>query len=174
MCEEKKESCELSDLVGLQVNRIGREGNMVDLEFGEDVTVTGDSGEKECRGAYVLTAYCPWRIVNLAKNKLYLGRLDIFDPAERVEAAEDFNYNTFEWNVPGQNLFDERAPQWFAGLEGVTVTGVQTDQFGDAQIKLSNGDSIEIRITATDGEECWRFVHTESDIGFMMLGNCDL
>lgn len=45
---------------------------------------------------------------------------------------------------------------------------------GHAFVKLSNGDRIEIRITATDGEECWRFVHTESDIGFMMLGNCGL
>lgn len=56
-------------------------------------------------------------------------------------------------------------------LEGVTVTAAKMNVFGDAKIDLSNGDRIEIFVTATDEGECWRFFLSEkSSINLIVNG----
>lgn len=174
MCEEKTGLFKISNLIGQRVNYIGRASNMLDLHFGEDVIVTDSRGEKRV-GTYSLHVQCPWRIINLAKRKIHLGSLDFYSPSDSLKADENFSYNNFDWDVRGQNLFDEKAQKWFSGLEGVTVTAAKMDMFGDAKIDLSNGDRIEIFVTATDEGECWRlFLSEKSSINLIVDGNCGL
>ena len=162
MCEEKKELCKIGRLVGERVNYIGRAANMLDLHFGEDVVVT-TRRETRTVGTYILHVQCPWRIINVEKRGMYLGSMDFYAPSNQVKADKNFRYETFDWDVRGQNLFDEKAPRWFAGLEGVTVTEAKLYRFGDARIKLSNGDWIEIFATESADRECWRLFQYEHD-----------
>ena len=162
MCEEKKELCKIGCLVGERVNYIGRAANMLDLEFGEDAVMITRRGPHTV-GTYILHVQCPWRIINVEKRGMYLGSMDFYAPSTQVKADKNFRYETFDWDVRGQNLFDERAPQWFAGLEGVTVTEAKMYRFGDARIKLSNGDWIEIFATESADRECWRFFQCGQD-----------
>lgn len=174
MCEEKTELCELSRLIGQQVNYIGRASNMLDIHFGEDVVVTTRLGTKTV-GTYALHVQCPWRIINLSKKGIHLGSLDFYSPSDKVKAGQNFSYKSFTWDVRGQNLFDEKAQKWFSGLEGVTVTAAKMNRFGDAKIDLSNGDRIEMFVTATDKGECWRlFLSEKSTTELIVEGNCGL
>ena len=174
MCEEKTGLCKISNLIGQRVNCIGRASNMLDLHFGKDVIVTDSRGEKRV-GTYSLHVQCPWRIINLTKRTIHLGSLDFYSPSNRIKADRNFNYKSFDWDARGQNLFDEKAQRWFSGLEGVTVTAAKMNVFGDAKIDLSNGDRIEIFVTATDEGECWRlFLSEKSSINLIVVGNCGL
>lgn len=174
MCKEEIELCEISRLIGQRINYIGRAGNMLDLHFGEDVVVTTWSGAKTV-GTYSLHVQCPWRIINLSKKGIHLGSLDFYVPSNKVKESKNFSYESFNWDVQEKNLFDEKAQKWFSELEGVTVTAVKMNMFGDAKIDLSNGDRIEVFITATDGNECWRlFLSEKSTTNLIVDGNCGL
>ncbi len=174
MCEEKTELCEICRLIGQRVNYIGRAANMLDLHFGEDVVRTTRLGIKTV-GTYALHVQCPWRIINLAKKGMYFGSLDFYSPSSQVKAEANFSYKDFDWDVQGKNLFDEKAAKWFAGLEGVTVTATKMNMFGDARIDLSNGDRIEIFVTATDEGECWRlFLSGKSTTELIVNGDMGL
>ena len=171
MCEEKTALCEISCLIGQRINYIGRASNMLDIHFGENVVVTTRLGTKTV-GTYTLHVQCPWRIINLSKKGIHLGSLDFYSPSDKVKADQNFSYKSFTWDVRGQNLFDEKAQKWFSGLEGVTVTDAKMNRFGDAKIDLSNGDRIEIFVTATDEGECWRlFLSEKSSINLIVDGN---
>lgn len=174
MCEQKTELCRISRLIGQPVYSIGRAANMLDLHFGEEVVVPDRiSGEKHV-GTYSLHVQCPWRIINLEKRKMLLGSLDFYAPSTRRLAAEDFDYSHFDWDIRGGNLFDEKAQEWFAGLAHVTVIATKMNRFGDARIDLSNGDRIEIFVTATDDGECWRlFLSAKSTTQLVVYGDAD-
>ena len=174
MCEQKTELCRISRLIGQLVHSIGRAANMLDLHFGEDVIVPDRISKEKHVGTYSLHGQCPWRIINLEKRKVLLGSLDFYAPSTRRLAAEDFDCNHFDWDVQGENLFDEKAQEWFAGLEHVTVVAARMNRFGDARIDLSNGDRIEIFVTATDDGECWRlFLSAKSTTQLVIYGDAD-
>lgn len=174
MCEQKTELCRISRLIGQPVHSIGRAANMLDLHFGEDVIVPDRISKEKHVGTYSLHVQCPWRIINPEKRKVLLGSLDFYAPSTRRLAAEDFDYNHFDWDVQGENLFDEKAQEWFAGLEHVTVVAARMNRFGDARIDLSNGDRIEIFVMATDDGECWRlFLSAKSTTQLVIYGDAD-
>ena len=144
---------------------------MLDLHFGEDVVVPDRiSGEKHV-GTYSLHVQCPLADHKPGKGENAPGSLDFYAPSTGKLAAADFDYNHFDWDVRGGNLFDEKAQKWFAGLEHVTVVAARMNRFGDARIDLSNGDRLEIFVTATDDGECWRlFLSAKSTTQLVVNG----
>ncbi|MBE6913031.1 MAG: hypothetical protein E7473_10955 [Ruminococcaceae bacterium] len=69
----------------------------------------------------------------------------------------DFDEETFEWDEPGNNSFDEKSETHFlnTNLEFV-VKRISAKGFGDLEISLTNDICIEIFVDTSE-EESWRF-----------------
>lgn len=90
------------ELVGKSVCKIGRATAMCWIHFGRPVEIEL-LGRKRILGEFALDLDCPWRIRN-SSGGIDLGSADMFVPASRHVLDVDFN-----WDVQGNNLFDEKA-----------------------------------------------------------------
>ena len=83
-----------------------------------------------------------------------IANLDMFEPTEAIETSPDFDWDTYNWDVQGCNLYD----QWMAQVDkkSLIVSDVNVGDFGDLTVVFSNNTVLEVFINASGGE-CWRF-----------------
>ena len=62
----------------------------------------------------------------------------------------------FNWDVQGNNLFDEKAKLLFPEGSQITVTAAGLSGSCDLTITFSNGLCLESFVNASSQEECWR------------------
>ena len=67
----------------------------------------------------------------------------------------NYNDNDFEWDVEGNNKFDESKN--FLCDTDLLVEDIIINETGDLKIVLSNDFCIEVYIDTNEDEECWRF-----------------
>ena len=69
----------------------------------------------------------------------------------------------FEWDVQGNNLFDEKAPIWLEKESILYIEEYKLNRWGDLLLVLSNRDCIEIFVDSSDYTESWRFFKCHSN-----------
>ena len=101
---------------------------------------------------YAIHLQCPWRIVD--QERVLLANEDMYYP--NTEFSGD--YDEFEWDNQGGNLFDEKVGQVLnTEKEKWTIKSYVTSPFGDLEIEFENGKKLQIFITGSTDSEQWRF-----------------
>ena len=104
---------------------------------------------------YALHLQTGFRIVS--DEKIIIASSDIFQPSDRIKSNDEFDYETFEWDIQGNNRYDERVKKFFEKYShNLKVNAVSVNQVGDLSIQLSGKIRIEVFIDMSE-EECWRF-----------------
>ena len=137
------------ELAGKSVCKIGRAAAMCWIHFGWPMEIEL-LGRKRVLGEFALDLDCPWRI-RTSSGGIELGSADMVVPTSRHVLDEDFN-----WDVQGNNLFDEKAKLLFPEGSQITVTAVGLSGNCDLTITFSNGLCLESFVNASSQEECWR------------------
>lgn len=149
-------SNKISELINQRIRWVGRAAAMGTFAFGEDVSSIIKSKEV-ILPKYSLHIQCSFRIRQGAH--IIISNLDMFQPKD-----SSTNYDEFDWDVFGNNLYDvctEKLNQIFA--EGkITVIAVDTSETFDLKITLSNEYVIEVFVNAPKDSETWRFFRRDS------------
>ena len=84
-----------------------------------------------------------------------------------------FDEESFDWDNPGVNKFDEWNDTYSSMLKKLVVKEVNFNLFGDLTICFQNDVFLEVYLEVTNDEECWRFFEKEADDrgDIIVLGN---
>lgn len=117
---------------------------------------------------YALHLQTGFRVV--ANENILFASADIFQPSEELESREKFDLEAFEWDIQGNNRYDEKV-NLFVDMypDGLTVNDISINQFGDLSIWLSENIKIEVFVNMSK-EECWRFFKRHSDKHLVITG----
>ena len=142
-------------LVGLSGLAIGRAAAMAWMVFG--------SGESK----HILHIQCSFRIRD--GEEILVSNLEMFYPSEKALEQPEYDPDSFDWDVQGDNRYDE----WVgnidpAYLEKTRVLDAEVNTWGDLAIILDQGIVIEVFINEAY-DECWRLFKKSSD-HFVMTG----
>ena len=121
---------DLEILRGTKLNAIGRAAAMCWMSFGDLIEIESHS-ELRTVGQYALDLDCPWRI--RYNSKILLASSDMFEPASTCQ-----NDETFEWDIQGNNLFDERAAMLCSREPILAVRSIELSPTYDLKITFSN------------------------------------
>src|SRR6478735_8215289 len=117
---KKRIKSELGILVGSKLSNIGRASNLFWLEFGEALSVIRRGRTQEL-AEYVLHIQCSWRITK--SNKILVASRDFYSPRTGLDGEDEH----FEWDVQGNNRFDERTEYFIKSLkEPLTVKSIDS------------------------------------------------
>jgi len=112
-------------------------------------------GFKAGSNEYALHLQTSFRICK--GDKILIANSDMFEPTEELQNTPSFDWNTFNWDVQGFNIFDKFAKQFKIEYgEELTVQKITVGCFGDLKIELDQNVVIEVFINSSK-EECWRF-----------------
>lgn len=154
----KKANNEVSKLIGLQGLSIGRSAAMAWIGFGCNNT------------EYALHLQCSFRFRDM--HEILLTNNDIVEPSELLLKNPEFDYDTFKWDVQGDNRYDE----WVKSLDldflsKLKVIATKVNTCGDVIIFFEQDIVLDVFINETV-EECWRLFNRNSDCHhFVMLGS---
>ena len=144
-------------IINKDVNLLGRTGTKVWLGFGDIIDTVNHEGKKVKKSEYAIHVECSWRIKN-KQNHIIVAFYDIFQPNSSNEWSEDF-----DWDVKGNNLFDEKAIKWSMECEIRQVIRYEISSNLDLAITFSDGDVLEAFIDTSVDRECWRLFKHKSD-----------
>lgn len=171
----------LSVLNDQKLKSISRVGTMVSLGFGDLVknkvvqkTEEGNFITKEVFvPQYALHIDCSFRIK--CGNSIMMSQRDMFCPNSEMIKSANFNEDEFEWDIIGNNSFDEKAQKHFVdtGLD-FTIKKININSCGDLKILLSNDFSIEVFVDSSEKEECWRFFEVGNADGTHLVVSGDV
>lgn len=148
-------------LRGKKLNAMGRAAATCWLSFGNQIEIAGRCGKRTV-GELALHLQCPWRIKS--GEGVILGSLDMFSPSSTHK--ED---TSFEWDIQGNNLFDEKIPQIVLPTDNVIVCDVMLNKVNDLTIAFSNKMILECFVTLTTAEECWRLFRPDQEYGDLVV-----
>ncbi|MDR1700881.1 MAG: hypothetical protein LBR68_06785 [Lachnoclostridium sp.] len=142
----------LSILKGLPLQTFFRASNMLEIGFGDIVKEKNLRKEIVDVAQYRIHVQCPWRFV-LGK-KIIVASEDIYLPCSTIKWSDDF-----DWDVFGNNLFDELCEQeMYKLLQKIFVEDVILEQFGGLSIVFSSRYMLQILpVTSNNESELWRF-----------------
>ena len=154
--EFNKTIMEISNLKEERFCQIWRGGSMAGFGFGENlnskIADKAKSGELALRETvapkYAVHIEGFFRITH--QGKIVLSKDDMFRPNSQMQKY-DFDENNFDWDVEGNNKFDEQK-NFFCDIN-LIVQDIIINEIGDLKIVLSNDFCIEVFID----EECCRF-----------------
>lgn len=158
--EFNKTIMEISNLKEERFCQIWRGGSMAGFGFGENlnskIADKAKSGELALRETvapkYAVHIEGFFRITH--QGKIVLSKDDMFRPNSQMQKY-DFDENNFDWDVEGNNKFDEQK-NFFCDIN-LIVQDIIINEIGDLKIVLSNDFCIEVFIDTNEDEECWRF-----------------
>ncbi len=148
------------NLIGESFCQISRGGAMASLGFGENskskVAYKAQSSnlnlQETVAPKYAVHIDGFFRITH--QGKIILSKDDMFRPNSQMQ-KDDFDEDNFEWDIAGNNKFDEQKN--FLRDIDLSVQDVIINEIGDLKIILSNDFCIEVFIDTNEDEECWRF-----------------
>jgi len=165
----------LAILKGQPLCFVFRFGDMICFEFGEVITkkvhAKGKNGKLKLAdvqaGRYVLhiQTYCR---VSAGSETLFTSG-DVYQPSMALENDEAFDYEAFNWELKGNNLFDEVVAQRFSNLSDFIISRVSINRLGDTTIAFRNGYVLEILPNVSNAEECWRFFENGPKKGHLVV-----
>ena len=141
-------------LQGTKLNAIGRAAAMCWISFGDLIEIESHNGLRTV-GQFALDLDCPWRI--RCNSKILLASTDMFEPASTHQQDE-----TFEWDIQGHNLFDERIAMLCSKELIITVQSVELSPTNDLKIIFSNNYILEVFVCGSTDVEQWRLFEYEN------------
>lgn len=158
---------QVGKLVDLKLQHAGRASNLFWLGFGDIVEIIR-RGRIEETAEYSLHIQCSWRII--LDNKIVVASKDFYSPnSEWNEENEDF-----DWDIPGNNRFDERIKAFIKNNEQIKVLQIDSDEVGGLNIILSGGYKLEVFPDSSEDDEQsehWRlFNRKENSPHFIVTG----
>lgn len=180
----KHESAKISALMSVLVNEplrsISRTATAAYLGFGDLVDVPerilnnkNKSGIPEKPSRYALHIQTAFRFK--CGNKIILGQADIFQPNARDFSNPDFDWSSYDYDISGNNHFDELSPQFsFGNDKGFVVKSVSVNNIGDLSITFQNNYKLEVFTDVFGPVECWRFFDFSADAGDIAVSNSGL
>lgn len=156
MTQESRDliQAQMNCLIGARGFTIGRSAAMCWIEF--------EHGDVK----YALHIQCAFRICS--GEKVLTANLDMFEPTEEIEGAPSFDWETYDWDVQGFNLFDKWTGEWKKNGQEVKVETVEVGDFGDLTIRFSNGMFLGVFLNGS-ATECWRFFERDSDAEHLVV-----
>ena len=155
----------LSVLIDQPLQDISRGGGSIFISFGEliekDVWNRDEDGNKinerkVLTGKYALHIECCSRFV--CEDKVVLGKFDLYEPKSDNWGNEDFDWDNFDWDIKGNNRYDELAEKYFSEDSPKFIAkNISVNKIGDLKISLTNDFVLEIFADASDDSEYWRF-----------------
>ena len=131
----------LSKLVGQPLRKICRAAATVLMSYGDD-------------DGYALHVDCSFRMT--CGSRIVFAISDMFLTSTKLIEEDDFDWGSFEWDVIGNNRFDERVKKYFYDEPfGFIVKKISVSKLGDLAISFENG--FELELFASGLEENWRF-----------------
>jgi len=162
----------LSIIVGQPMRSFARAGGMVIVDFGELIEidmgkrdesgrpVQDDNGrritQKSRKGRYGIDVLCSMRFS--CGDEIIFTQSDIFLPNDEIANKSNFDWDTFQWHVFGDNYFDRKIVKHFNNeFSDYIVKNVKVSKFGDLTIAFENGFVIELLVDGSGYSENWRF-----------------
>jgi hypothetical protein len=144
---------------------IGRHGNVTCINIGEPVEVDEYfMGEYAEKSAIVLLLECAWRIVDTENKQILLASDDVYEPKTDMVWTETFN-----WDTPDGNLFDEKSKLWFQENKPLYIADFNIGRFGDLYLTFSNGHKLSTLTDTSNKLECWRVFECNSKNDHLVL-----
>ena len=159
----------LNILLGQPLRSICRGGGSIFIGFGEPVekdsayfTEDGKATvRKTMSDKYALHIECGSRFI--CGDEIIFAKRDMFLPSTSIENQPAFDWDTFEWDARGNNLFDEKANHYLGDKSfDFIVKRIIPNQWGDLKICFENDFVLEIFSDVSENEECWRFFAVNS------------
>lgn len=135
-------------IVGASFKDIGRAGNTLWITAGNDIINNGTERRK-----YSIHVQCPWRITK--NSKIILASGDIYIPSSNYQYTEE---EGFQWDILGNNKFDEYIASEKIFLQDLVVKNVHVDELGGLKIIFNNQTVFESFINSSIDDEFWRFI----------------
>jgi hypothetical protein len=159
---------QVGKLVGLKLQYAGRASNLFWLGFGDIVQIIR-RGRTEETAEYALHIQCSWRIT--LGNKIVVASRDFYSPnSQWDEKNEDF-----DWDIQGNNRFDERIKTFTKDNGQIEVLQIDSDEVGGLKVTLSGGYKLEVFPDSSEDDEQsehWRFFNRkENNPHFIVTGN---
>jgi hypothetical protein len=148
----------IKKIIGQPLISIGRVADMLWICMGETIVVKNYKGEEVEKSSLAIHVQSPWRITDVQNESILLAAHDVYEPKSDCKWSEEF-----EWDISGNNLFDERVEEWNKSLGVVYVMDYELNVYGDLEIFLSNNCIIEIFINKSSKVESWRFFEPYSE-----------
>lgn len=153
----------LAPLVGLRMWGLGRDADVLIVQFGDRQEVDGAAV-----GAYTLRIACAWRIAG--PTDLLLASGDLFTPAD-----ENADLETFDWDVRGASWWDLRMDGVNRAFERpVTITTFLADSYGGTRLVATAGIELEIFPNSSPSPhvetEFWRLVRAGDSEDYVTVG----
>mgnify|MGYP007101860192 CR=1 FL=1 len=102
-------------------------------------------------------------------KEILITNNDIYEPKKIYQKNLDFNYEKFNWDIQGENRFDEWTVSIKSELVNSAITDVSVSVYGDLYILFDNAFSLEIFNNSLD--ECWRFFERHKKNHTVVKGN---
>lgn len=156
----------ISILKNLKVRQISRIGSMMSIGFGDEIVskkiYKNDDGKLDVRetisSQYAIDIDGFFRISDA--GEIILSKDDMFRPNSFLKNS-CINEEGFEWDVEGNNKFDENKES--INRLNLSVQDIIVNELGDLKIVLSNNFLLEVLIDTNEDEECWRFFEVGND-----------
>ncbi|GGB43024.1 hypothetical protein [Fictibacillus barbaricus] len=150
---------ELNKINGLKLQYTGRSSDLFWLGFGEIFQIIR-RGRTEETAEYTLHIQCSWRITLC--NKIVVASRDIYAPNSEWDDLK----NDFDWDIQGNNKFDERIKSFLKDTGRLMVERIEADDVGGIEVFLSNGYKLETFPDSSgddDDSEHWRFFNRKEN-----------
>lgn len=176
-CDIDLISNKLSVLINQPLCSVSRGGGSIFIGFGELVEkdcwyLTEDKKaalKKQLVGKYALHIECGSRFI--CGDEIIIAKRDMFMPNSEIYNQPDFDWDNFNWDVKGNNYFDELAKQYLStDSYGFIVNKITVNMFGDLKICFENKFVLELFADISGGEECWRFFEADSEGHLVVSG----
>jgi hypothetical protein len=146
----------LQALRGSNLQAIGRAANLVWLVF--------INNENE----YALHLQTGFRII--VDESIFLADQDIYWPSVAMRESNEFDWDLFDWDVQGNNRFDELALTFNNKNElKLVVLEVTVGKHGDLIVLMSEAVRLEVFATSRENE-CWRFFKMSEESHLVITG----
>lgn len=158
----------LQSIRNSKIKRIRRVvGDMLQISFGEMVQY-----EEEMIPRYSFHLQCSFRFIK--GTDILLTSRDMYLPASKFYGDkfkwEDYDDSTFEWDVVGNNAFDENLLKLKKdGILNARVRYASVDVNGDLNINFNDGMILETYLTTNLIYESWRALDMKEDIHYVFF-----
>ncbi|GKI16233.1 hypothetical protein CE91St44_27180 [Oscillospiraceae bacterium] len=156
----------LNELLNQPLLKIGRASDLFWMLFGNSILDSFQENKTTEKFEYALHLQCPWRIRSKGDSQIQLASDDIYQPTSLIKWSPEF-----DWDVQGNNLFDEKAQKLFSDNNLVFVKRVSISKNNDLQLEFSNHLILECFVNTSTFEECWRFFRQNGDRHLVAKGS---
>jgi hypothetical protein len=149
----------IGKLVDLKLQFAGRASNLFWLGFGDIISVNR-RGKTEETAEYALHIQCSWRIT--LDNKIVVASRDFYSPRSDWEGNQD----DFDWDIEGENRFDERIKNFLKVKGSLIVKQVEPDMIGGLKFILSDDYILDVFPDSSEEDEQsehWRFFNRKDN-----------